>query len=151
MASSDGLLRMRYFLFRLLIDRIRQRGMGLNDASRLVDAYLDLVPRSQSARLVLAELLLEEGHWQPAVAAIKLVLAEHSVLLLPQQILVALYRQRHDPKITPVVDGVYIGDLKDRFCHVPFDELMTDSAGSAWTCCPSFLPVPIGNIYQSPW
>lgn len=151
LASSDGGLRVRYFILRLLIDRIRSFDLSLDDAARLIDAYLDVTPQSRGARLILAELLFDAGHHEAGLAAVKLVLAEQSTLLLPQRILAAMLGALHSTELGPVVDGVFIGDLSGRFCPVPFDEMMTDSEGYAWTCCPSFLPVPIGKIYDASW
>lgn len=150
-SPMDGRLKPRYLLFRLLIDRILGDGLSPEEGERLVVAYLERVPHSRGARLVLGELQLEAGRWEDGVATVKAILSEYSLLLLPQQILVAMYRTRYRPEDGPVVDGLYIGDLTDRFCHVPFEELMTDSDGKAWTCCPSFLPVPVGDIYTQDW
>jgi MoaA/NifB/PqqE/SkfB family radical SAM enzyme len=36
--------------------------------------------------------------------------------------------------------------LKGRFCPHPFEMLETTPNGDAYVCCPSWLPVPIGNI-----
>jgi MoaA/NifB/PqqE/SkfB family radical SAM enzyme len=149
--SSDGTLRVRYFVLRLLIDRIQSCGFSLDEAARLIDAYLDSVPQSRAARLVLAELLFDAGHVEPALAAVKLVLTEHSILLLPQQVLVAMLAPSRSDDAGPVIDGAFTGDLSGHFCPIPFDEMMTDSEGYAWTCCPSFLPVPIGKIHESSW
>jgi MoaA/NifB/PqqE/SkfB family radical SAM enzyme len=36
--------------------------------------------------------------------------------------------------------------LHGRFCHKPFMHFETTPNGDVYVCCPSFLPVPIGNI-----
>jgi len=36
--------------------------------------------------------------------------------------------------------------LQSRFCTVPFEMLETTPNGDAYVCCPSWLPIPIGNI-----
>jgi len=36
--------------------------------------------------------------------------------------------------------------LKGRFCAAPFETLETTPNGDAYVCCPSWLPIPIGNI-----
>jgi len=149
--SSDSRLRGRYFLFRLLLDRLRHLGLPLEASRDLVDGYLAQAPVSNAARLVLAELHLESGHWEIAIGLVKRLLSTVCTQLLPQKVLAAMLRTRHSPQETPLVEGVYIGDLSDRFCAIPFDEMMTDWEGQVWTCCPSFLPVAIGNIYRDPW
>jgi MoaA/NifB/PqqE/SkfB family radical SAM enzyme len=38
--------------------------------------------------------------------------------------------------------------LKGRFCTYPFEMLETTPNGDVYVCCPSWLPVPIGNVEQ---
>ena len=37
-------------------------------------------------------------------------------------------------------------DLKQRFCHKPFEFFEVTSNGNAFCCCPGWLPKPIGNL-----
>jgi radical SAM protein with 4Fe4S-binding SPASM domain len=42
------------------------------------------------------------------------------------------------------------GDLRERFCARPFQELEIRADGSVYTCCSAWLPVPIGDIGRTP-
>jgi Iron-sulfur cluster-binding domain len=39
-------------------------------------------------------------------------------------------------------------DLRDRFCAKPFTDFETTPNGQVFVCCPSWLPVPIGNLFD---
>lgn len=41
-------------------------------------------------------------------------------------------------------------DLRERFCARPFQELEVRADGSVYTCCSAWLPVPIGDIRETP-
>ncbi len=37
---------------------------------------------------------------------------------------------------------------KGKFCTMPFEKFVIDAGGSVFLCCPSYLPVPVGNAYR---
>jgi organic radical activating enzyme len=40
--------------------------------------------------------------------------------------------------------------LSSHFCHAPFTTLQTTPTGTAFVCCPVWLPTPIGNLDSDP-
>jgi hypothetical protein len=42
----------------------------------------------------------------------------------------------------------YLKFFQGKFCSHPFDDFEIRSDGAVFVCCPSYLPVPIGNIFD---
>lgn len=150
-AIYDGHMKPRYLAFRYIVDRLLPSDWTMEATTALVRDYIARVPYSHGARLCLADLLASQDQLDDAIAVVKSILNENSLFFLPQEILVKHYRAKKKADPSFKTDDLYIGDLKNKFCSVPFDEMMTDNEGLAWTCCPSFLPTPIGNIYHQDW
>jgi hypothetical protein len=53
-----------------------------------------------------------------------------------------------------LIKNVAVGGLeykeyfKDKYCHHPFHDFEIRADGAVFVCCPSYLPVPIGNIFD---
>ncbi len=46
---------------------------------------------------------------------------------------------------------IFLRDNADRFCRIPFTELITTESGDVNTCCAALHPVVIGNLYAQSW
>ena len=55
-----------------------------------------------------------------------------------------LNRRRNDAFQTPISDK----NLQRKFCYRPFSQLDIYENGKLYSCCPSWLPTDIGNIWQ---
>ena len=150
-SEAETRVRISHALLSFLVARLGARGWAPGELRALLEQFVGRFRQASHARVLLAELHLEAGHPDIARTLLKKVIIEHSTLLLPQQRMVELLRAQFDPATTPVAEGYFIGSLADRFCPVPFDDAATDSLGSMWTCCPSQLPVPIGDFFTTPW
>jgi wyosine [tRNA(Phe)-imidazoG37] synthetase (radical SAM superfamily) len=112
------------------------------DAIACLRAFVDKHPAHASPLIVLALEYQAAGQKTRAVEAISEALSvDHR----------DLYGQRIASEISSWAKGVANPDdamdqhLKTRFCTFPFEMLETTPNGDVYVCCPSWLPVPIGN------
>lgn len=50
----------------------------------------------------------------------------------------------------PDTSGLSVkADLAGKFCSKPYEWLEIDKNGNCWLCCPTWLPVSIGNVFQN--
>lgn len=119
-------------------------------ARELTELLLDHHPDSRAALLVHAQLLLEEGECDEAIAAIRRALNVQAVCFTAQELLFDAYRRKRAlGSDAPELEALDY-DLSDKFCHVPFTHLSTGFQGSAFTCsCPAWVPFPVGNVLEA--
>ena len=148
-AAQELTLRARYFLLEEMARRMQQLGGATAAIEGLLRSYVERNPNSSAGKLVLAQFRFGAGDFETAATLTKGVMIRSIYSLLPQQLYLEMLRATHPGEET--ADGFFLGDLSDRFCPIPFDDVELDCQGSAWTCCPSQLPVPIGNFFTTPW
>jgi len=55
------------------------------------------------------------------------------------------------PAVRPVLENRgNEANLSERFCSKPFHWAEIDPSGDVYVCCPSWLPLPIGNLKETP-
>ena len=125
-----------------------QRMLGADDAdawqSFLVWAQQSGKPPRLLHVLAAMAAALEED-WPRAFRHAKTAVAMNQRDLFAQRLFLRA-RTRIDRAAAAVAD-----DLSDFFCPHPFESFELRPNGDVHTCCPAWLPVPIGNFYrQSP-
>jgi MoaA/NifB/PqqE/SkfB family radical SAM enzyme len=132
---------------RRLLARLRAM-LGAEDA----DAWQHFVVWAQQAvkpprllHVLAATAAAREEDWPRAFRHAKTAVAMSQRDLFAQRLFLRA-RARIDHAATPVAD-----DLSDFFCPLPFESFELRPNGDVHTCCPAWLPVPIGNFHrQSP-
>jgi tetratricopeptide (TPR) repeat protein len=120
------------------------------DPQSLTSLMLEHAPDSRPALLVHADLLLEEGDVDGAIASIQHALRVQAVCITAQEALFRAYRAKRSLGSEAEELKVLDYDLSDKFCHLPFTHLSTGYQGSAHACCcPAWLPFPIGNVLEA--
>lgn len=136
--SEGAVLVLREFLGRLPPD---EAGLALD---RLIERY----PACRHARAWRAEQALQAGRATAAIADLKRAMAAGFDDLHVQRLLVAAYGTLPPDARSPEI-GAALKPLEGRFCGKPFSHFETTESGDVYVCCPSYLPVSIGNIHQS--
>lgn len=104
------------------------------------------MPREVAAWTVLAQRHREIGRRAEAVDAITRALALRPKDLYAQRLYSEIGFWAGTSKTDPDATEAY---LADRFCPKPFEYFEISATGDVHVCCPSYLPVPIGNINES--
>lgn len=113
----------------------------------LASLVVENAPSSRPGLIALAELQLEEGQFDSAIASSKHALALNSSCPTAQQVLFRAYVAKIKLDGSAPDSEVAMYDLKDRFCARPFLVLVTSYKGESFPCdCPSWLPYSIGNV-----
>lgn len=116
----------------------------------LTELLLEHDPDSRAALLVHAQLLLEQGDCDGAIASARAALNVQAVCTTAQELLFDAYRAKRAQGSTAPELDVIDYDLSDKFCHIPFTHLSTGFQGSAFTCsCPAWVPYPVGNVLEA--
>jgi wyosine [tRNA(Phe)-imidazoG37] synthetase (radical SAM superfamily) len=119
-------------------------------ARELTELVLEHQPDARAALLVHAQLLLEEGDCDAAIAAARAALNVQAVCTTAQELLFDAYRAKRAQGSTAPELAAVDYDLSDKFCHLPFTHLSTGFQGSAFTCsCPAWVPYPVGNVLEA--
>jgi MoaA/NifB/PqqE/SkfB family radical SAM enzyme len=124
------------------------------DATGFLRAFADAEPGRAAPLIVLAQECQAAGHRAAAVEAISAAMSCNHWDLHAQRVALEIFASAGDRP-----DQAAAGDpssqaaeteayLRGRFCAAPFETLETTPNGDAYVCCPSWLPVPIGNIGQ---
>lgn len=108
-------------------------------------------PVVRPAWLAVADCHLDAGRIDDAIHAARSATHRDACCVISQEALRRAYLAKIADRKTPVVDGVPLYDLTDRFCSVPFDRIETAKDGIVWTCCPAWLGAPIGNMHRMDW
>lgn len=93
--------------------------------------------------------LYRAGRLEEAMAFLQCQSARQRHFLY-EQALAVLTHAIHGKQIPPHLEDVY-GDsdyFKDRFCTLPFYEMTIGVDGRAFICCPSYLNLSVGNIFN---
>lgn len=112
----------------------------------LLKRYVTLHPQSRAGHTLKAEWYLRRGECALALASIQTSLAFHFDDLYAQEI----YRRVVGTINSAAADRekALEEDLQKRFCHKPFEHFEVTADGNVYLCCPSYLPVPAGNIHR---
>jgi len=119
-----------------------------DEAGPALDRLIERHPACRHARAWRAEQALNAGHATAAIADLKRAMAAGFDDLHVQRLLVAAYGSLPPDARSPEIAAA-VRPLEDRFCGKPFSHFETTESGDVYVCCPSYLPVAIGNIHQA--
>jgi uncharacterized Fe-S cluster-containing radical SAM superfamily protein len=117
----------------------------------LLQSLPDLAPNYRPGWLALAHWQLAAGDHDAAIQSARSAVHHDVCCIASQDVLRAAYQAKYPAASEPVIDGVAIYDLSDRFCSTPFDRIETAKDGIVWTCCPAWLGAPVGNMHRMSW
>jgi len=120
-----------------------ERDLCLND---LVTRF----PNCVHALVVRAEIAMAKGRIAEAISDLKSALAIRYDDLHAQRLLIEAYRLLPPAARPPEIETA-LNSLEGRFCNKPFSHFETTPSGDVYVCCPSYLPLPIGNIGDASW
>lgn len=164
------------FAAAFIFDRDRKRMSALEDVlkeaywpsgdkpSRIAIEVLRLLaadmPREIAVAVLLAYWQFLRGDLADALESARRIFWIDSRCLQAQWIMQQVYEELARRRAAGEdVDGIsrpdeaalFEKDFQDCFCPVPFTELMTIPEGAVYTCCPGYVPVPIGNVFEDTW
>jgi MoaA/NifB/PqqE/SkfB family radical SAM enzyme len=116
------------------------------DPIEILTALTRRLPKEVAAWTVLAQYQRKQGRRTEAVNAITRALAVRAKDLYAQRIYSAISHWAGTSKSNPEDTEAY---LSTRHCPKPFEYFEISATGDVHVCCPSYLPVPIGNINES--
>jgi len=117
----------------------------------LLHALPERAPTYRPAWLALSSWQLAAGNHDDAIQSARSAVHNDVCCIASQDVLRAAYQAKYPVAVEPVIDGVAIYDLSDRFCSIPFDRIETAKDGIVWTCCPAWLGAPVGNMHRMRW
>jgi MoaA/NifB/PqqE/SkfB family radical SAM enzyme len=107
------------------------------DATAVTASLIEHASGDRAVVLAHAALLLDRGRVEEATSHIRRALRMQAVCQTAQKMLAR-------------ATGASDGDLKDRFCHIPFTHLSTSFQADAFACCCSaWLPYSVGNVIEA--
>lgn len=126
--------------------RGRIKALSLSEQRQFLEKRKNELPNEYTSHFALGEYLYHQGEYQAALASLEDALALDSDQLEAQQLSHQI-RCILDPEYRLKSDATEL-DLKRRTCPKPFEQFEISAKGYVYLCCPSFLPVAIGNIYE---
>jgi MoaA/NifB/PqqE/SkfB family radical SAM enzyme len=126
------------------IAKLRAEYTGF-DAIACLRAFAETESKRASPLIALALECRASGERSLAVEAMATALSINHWDLYTQNLSAEISAWAEDKPNPHVATEVY---LKGRFCTYPFEMLETTPNGDVYVCCPSWLPVPIGNVEQ---
>jgi MoaA/NifB/PqqE/SkfB family radical SAM enzyme len=131
-----------------LDDWLRRRceGEPAMDPIEILTAMNRRMPGEVAAWTVLAKRQREMGRRAEAVHAITRALALRPKDLYTQRLYSEIGHWAGKSKTDPAATEAY---LATRYCPKPFEYFEISATGDVHVCCPSYLPVPIGNLNET--
>jgi hypothetical protein len=120
-------------------------------AGSLFQKVTEIAPAWRPAWLALACCQIKAGAHDAAIHSARSAVHHDVCCIASQEVLREAYLAKYPSASEPVIDGVAVYDLTDRFCSIPFDRIETAKDGIVWTCCPAWLGAPIGNMHRTRW
>jgi len=137
--------------FLQLVTGVLARQCPRDVVGALLRALPEQAPNYRPGWLALANWHLAAGDYDAAIQSARSAVHRDVCCIASQNVLRAAYQAKYPAASEPVIDGVPIYDLSDRFCSTPFDRIETAKDGIVWTCCPAWLGAPVGNMHRMRW
>jgi pyruvate-formate lyase-activating enzyme len=137
--------------FLQLVTRVMTLRCPADAVGMLLQRLPELAPTYRPGWLALAHWQLAAGNHDAAIQSARSAVHHDVCCITSQEMLRSAYQAKYPDASEPVIDGVAIYDLSDRFCSTPFDRIETAKDGIVWTCCPAWLGAPIGNMHRMRW
>lgn len=118
------------------------------EAGAALDRLIERHPACRHAWAWRAEQALNAGRAEAAIADLRRAMVAGFDDLHVQRLLIAAYGTLPPETRSPEI-GAALRPLEGRFCGKPFTHFETTESGDVYACCPSYLPVPIGNIHHA--
>jgi pyruvate-formate lyase-activating enzyme len=137
--------------FLRLVSDVLPLGCPPDAVATLLRTLPEQAPTYRPGWLALAHWQLAAGDHDAAIQSARSAVHHDVCCIASQDVLRAAYQAKYPTASEPVIDGVAIYDLSDRFCSTPFDRIETAKDGIVWTCCPAWLGAPVGNMHRMRW
>ncbi|MBI4767538.1 MAG: SPASM domain-containing protein [Deltaproteobacteria bacterium] len=119
----------------------------VSDRLDFLRGFRDYFPEGQTndgtnprvCSLLLAYYLFMNKEYEASLQHIQDALKIHSGCILSSHMYGEIMRLRGDPREL---------SLTGKFCTDPFDSVLISNDGSVHLCCPSNMPIIVGNVYQ---